>query len=241
MPDELTAEHFLLELEKRKSDAELKKYEKYFPEAERGSDQFIGVRMGEVFKLAKEYMDMPLDQVEKLLESPIHEARVGAVSIMDYQARSKKYDEQRKKELFDLYLKRHNRVNTWDLVDRSGFWVVGNYLLDKPRDVLYKLAKSKHMAERRTAIISTGQIAMKTGETDDTFKIAELLLNDKDPLIHKAVGWMLRIAGDIDHQALLQFLDKHAAAMPSTMFSYAIEKLDASHKEHYRAMRRNGK
>lgn len=241
MANELTATRFIAELEKRKSDAELKKYEKYFPEAERGSDQFIGVRMGEVFKLAKEHMDMPLDEVEKLLESPIHEARVGAVSIMDYQARSNKYDEQRKKELFDLYLKRHDCINTWDLVDRSGFWVVGNYLLDKPRDILYKLAKSKHMAERRTAIIATGQIVMKAGETSDTFKIAKLLLNDKDPLIHKAVGWMLRVAGDKDRQALLQFLDKHIASMPSTTFSYAIEKLDASHKNHYRTMRKSGK
>lgn len=241
MKGSLTAQGFEAKLKTLVSETELKKYEKYFSPEKRGEDEFIGVRMGVIFKLAKEYMDMPLDEVEKLLESPVHEARVGAVSIMDYQARSKKYDEQRKKELFDLYIKRHDRINTWDLVDRSGFWVVGNYLLDKPRDILYKLAKSKHMAERRTAIISTGQIVMKTGETDDTFKIAELLLGDKDPLIHKAVGWMLRVAGDKDRQALLQFLDKHASSMPTDMFSYAIEKLDASHKEHYRAIRKRGK
>ena len=120
-----------------------------------GDDVVMGVRMGQVFALAKEFMDMPLDQVEKLLESPIHEVRVGAVSIMDFQARSKKTGETRRKQLFDLYIRRHDRINTWDLVDRSAPYVVGEYLFDKPRKILYKLAKSKQMPERRTAIVST--------------------------------------------------------------------------------------
>jgi 3-methyladenine DNA glycosylase AlkD len=115
----------------------------------------LGVRMGQVFALAKEFMNMELDEVEKMLESPIHEMRVGAVSIMDFQARSKKTTDERRKELFDLYIRRHDRINTWDLVDRSAPWVVGSYLFDKPRKVLYKLAKSKKMPERRTAIVST--------------------------------------------------------------------------------------
>lgn len=241
MASELTAKQFVAELQTHKSEAEAKKYEKYFPVAARGDDQFIGVRMGDVFKLAKTYMDMPLGEVETLLESPIHEARVGGVSIMDFQARSKKTTEERKKELFDLYIRRHDRINTWDLVDRSGFWVVGNYLLDKPRDILYKLARAKTMAQRRTAIISTGQIMMKTGETADTFKIAEMLLDDPEDLIHKATGWMLRIAGDVDQAKLLAFLDKHAASMPSVMLSYATEKLNASQKAQYRNLRKDSK
>src|SRR5690349_2079024 len=99
----------------------------------------LGVRMGQVFALAKEFMSMELDEVEEMLESPFHEMRVGAVSIMDFQARSKKTTDVRKKELFNLYIKRHDCINTWDLVDRSAPWVVGSYLMDKPRKVLYKL------------------------------------------------------------------------------------------------------
>lgn len=215
------------------SDEWLDRYAKAFPIEKRDGDQFIGVRMGEVFRLAKEFKGMPLAQVEKMLESPVHEVRVGAVSIMDYQARDKRTTDQRKKELFELYIKRHDRINTWDLVDRSGFWVVGNYLLDKPRDVLYQLARSERMAERRTAIISTGQIAMKNRETADTFSIAEILLHDNDDLIHKAVGWMLRIAGDIDHQKLLDFLDEHAATMPRITLRYATEHLDKTLRARY--------
>ena len=119
-------------------------------------DVILGVRMGQVFALAKEFMDTPLDEVEKMLESPVHEMRVGAVSIMDFQARSKKTTEERRKELFSLYIRRHDRINTWDLVDRSAPYVVGGYLFDKKRDHLYRLARSKKMPERRTAIVSTG-------------------------------------------------------------------------------------
>lgn len=229
----MTADDFISKLEANKSTAELKKYDRYFPPAVRGDDQFVGVRMGQVFALAKAFVDMPLDEVEKLLESPYHEARVGAVSILDFQARDKKTSQARRKELFDLYIRRHDRINTWDLVDRSAIYVVGGYLADKPRDILYKLAKSKQMTERRTAIISTAYFMMKQGETADTFKIAEALLGDKEDLIHKATGWMLRVAGDTDRQGLLDFLDKHAGKMPRTMLRYAIEKLPPEQKKHY--------
>ena len=101
-------------------------------------------------------MEMPLDEIEKLLESKIHEVRVGAVSVMDFQARRKKTPESRRQELYNLYLRRHDRINDWDLVDRSAPYVVGSYLFDKPRAVLYKLARSKNIWERRTAIVSTG-------------------------------------------------------------------------------------
>lgn len=195
-------------------------------------DAILGVRMGQVFALAKEFMDMPLDEVESLLESPIHEMRVGAVSIMDFQARSKKTTNEQKKKLFDLYIRRHDRINTWDLVDRSAPWVVGSYLMDKPRKVLYKLAKSKRMAERRTAIVSTLFFIGK-GDVEDAFKLAELMLYDKEDLIHKANGWALRFAGDKDRKQLLKFLDKHAADMPRVTLRYAIEKFDKKQREHY--------
>ena len=201
-------------------------------------DTILGVRMGQVFALAKEFMDMPLPEVEKMLESPIHEMRVGAVSIMDFQARSKKTTSERRKELFDLYIRRHDRINTWDLVDRSAPYVVGGYLIDKPRKVLYKLARSKHMWERRTSIVSTLYFIGK-GDVDDAFKIAELLLGDKHDLIHKAVGWALRFAGDKDRTRLLSFLDKYASTMPRVTLRYAIEKFDKKQREHYMNLKRS--
>jgi 3-methyladenine DNA glycosylase AlkD len=200
-------------------------------------DMIMGVRMGQVFALAKEFMGMPLTEIEKLLESPIHEVRVGAVSIMDFQARSKKTPESFRKDLFDLYIRRHDRINTWDLVDRSAPYVVGGYLFDKPRHILYELARSRHMAERRTAIVSTGYF-IRQGDIADTFKIAELLLDDEQELIHKATGWMLREAGRVDAQRLLAFLDKHATTMPRTALRYAIEHLDQELQEHYLGMKK---
>lgn len=196
------------------------------------SDEILGVRMGQVFALAKEFMNMPLDEVETMLESEFHEMRVGAVSIMDFQARNKKTIPERKKELFDLYIKRHDRINTWDLVDRSAVHVVGAYLFDKPRQVLYKLAKSKKMAERRTAIVSTLYFIGK-GDVDDAFKLAESMLFDQEDLIHKANGWALRFAGDKDKKRLLKFLDTYAATMPRVTLRYATEHFEKKQREHY--------
>lgn len=192
----------------------------------------LGVRMGQVFALAKEFMDMDLTEVEKMLESPNHEMRVGAVSIMDFQARNKKTSEKRGKELFDLYIKRHDCINTWDLVDRSAPWVVGSYLIDKPRKILYKLAKSKRMAERRTAIVSTLYFIGKN-DVDDAFQLAEIMLNDKEDLIHKANGWALRFAGDKDRKRLIQFLDQYAATMPRVTLRYATEHFDKKQRDLY--------
>ena len=177
--------------------------------------EFIGVQMGKVFALAKEFMEMQLDEIEKLLDSPIHEARTGAVSIMDFQARNKKTSERRRKELFDLYINRHDRINNWDLVDRSAPYVVGGYLFDKPRNILYKLARSKNMWERRTAIVSTFYF-IRQNDLSDTFKIGEILVNDKQDLIQKATGGWLREAGKRDPLRLIEFLDEHAATMPRT-------------------------
>lgn len=229
MPIKLTADEFIEQLKKLSSFATAKSHSHLAADKD---DVIIGVRMGQVFALAKECMSMDLVEVQKLLQSPIHEARVGAVSIMDFQARHKKTSEERKKELFNLYIKGHKYINTWDLVDRSAIWVVGSYLFDKKRDVLYKLAKSKKMAERRTAIVSTLFFIGK-GDVDDAFKLAELMLFDKEDLIHKANGWALRFAGDKDKKRLTKFLDKYAATMPRVTLRYATEKFDKQLREHY--------
>lgn len=235
MPTDLTAKKFLARLKAMSSKVEAEKTQKYFKsgEGQAGSgDQFIGVRMGHLFALAKEFIEMPLDQLEILLDDPIHEARAGALSIMGQRSKKKKTPDADRKELFDLYIRRHDRVNNWDLVDLGALYIVGIYLLDKPRKILYKLAKSKDIWERRTAIVGTGQL-IRDGQLDDTFAIAELLLKDKEDLIHKGTGWMLRAAGDKDRKRLLTFLNQHAATMPRTMLRYSIEKLDEKQREHY--------
>ena len=231
------AEQFLKKLKSYQSPQKQKEYERAFKTGDSKANQFMGVRMGQVFALAKEFMDMPLAEIEKLLESPIHEARVGAVSVMDFQARNKKTSEERRKELFELYIRRHDRINNWDLVDRSAIYVVGCYLFDKPRDILYKLARSKNIWERRTAIVSTAYF-IKQGDIDDTYKIAEILLNDEEDLIHKATGWMLRSAEGADHKRLVSFLDKYAATMPRTALRYAMEHFHKEQREHYLGMKK---
>ena len=240
MPASINAAEFVKKLKTYRSPEELKKIQRYFKTGAGDygeGDEFMGVRMGQVFALAKEFIEMTPDEIENLLESPIHEARVGAVSIMDWQARSKKTSKERRKELFDLYIRRHDRINNWDLVDRSAPYVVGGYLFDKPRDVLYKLARSKNVWERRTAIVSTYYF-VRLGDVTDTFKIAEMLLIDDHDLIHKATGGWLREAGKKDPQKLLGFLDKYAASMPRTALRYAIEHLDKKQRDHYLGMKK---
>ncbi len=238
MPAVISAAQFVKKLKSHRSAEELKKYRRFFKFGKGTGDEFIGVRMGQVFALAKEFIDMPPGEIEKLLESPIHEVRVGGVSIMDFQARRKKTPPARRQELYTLYLRRHDRINSWDLVDRAAPYVIGSYLFDfdKPRSVLYKLARSKDTWERRTAIVSTLYFIGK-GDVADAFKIAEILLKDKQDLIHKATGWALRFAGDKDRQKLLDFLDKRAAVMPRTTLRYAVEHLDKKQRAHYMSMK----
>ncbi len=236
-----SAEQFADILESYCSPEEQQTYHRFFKFAvdEYDPDEdflFVDVRMKLIFALAKEFIDLPLGEIERLLESPIHKLRVGAVSIMDFQARRTKTPEARKKELFELYLRRHDRINTWDLVDRSAMHVVGGYLFDKPRTVLFELARSKNICERRTAIVSTGYFI---GQRDvaDTFQIAELLMADPEDGIHKATGWMLRSAGDVDRPSLMDFLDKHAPTMPRVALRYAIEHFDADERRQYLGMK----
>jgi 3-methyladenine DNA glycosylase AlkD len=231
VPEVLTADRFVERLTAYRSPDQLRKYQRAFKVAE-GGEEFIGVRMGQVFALAKEFVELPPAELERLLESPIHEVRAGALSIMDKQARRRRTPEARRKELFELYLRRIDRVDNWDLVDLAAPYVVGGYLSDKPRDVLYELARSENPWERRTAIVSTG-FFIRQGEVDDTFRIAELLAADNHDLVQKATGWMLREAGKRDRQRLLGFLDHHAASLPRTLLRYAIEHLDQQQRTHY--------
>lgn len=235
---EQTARAFTERLLALQDDEELRKIQRYFKSGEgeyAHGDTFIGVRMGSIFDLAKQFTHLPPAELEKMLDSDIHEVRVGALSAMAKQCAAKTTTEARRKELYDLYLRRHDRINNWDLVDLAAWHVVGPWLVDKPRAILHKLAKSKNMWERRTAILATFSF-IRRGEFDDTFRIAKVLLKDDENLSHKAVGWMLRSLGDKDRAALVAFLDEHAAKMPRAMLSNAIEKFTPAEKARYRAM-----
>jgi 3-methyladenine DNA glycosylase AlkD len=230
---EITAQTVLARLHALQSDEELRKYARYFKFGEgeyAHGDRFIGVRMGHVFDLAKEMVLLPPAEIEALMESDIHEARAAAISIMAKQYAAKKTTPERRQELFDLYLRRHDRINNWDLVDLGAWHVIGPHLVDRPRDILYTLAKSPSQWERRTAILATFAF-IRRKDFADTFAIAELLLNDPEDLVHKATGWMLRSVGD--RTALTAFLDAHAAAMPRITLRNAIEHFSPEGRAHY--------
>jgi 3-methyladenine DNA glycosylase AlkD len=232
-----TAERFVQVLDGYRSAEELAKIQRYFKsgKGEYGDgDIFIGVRMGQVFECAKAFIEMPPDEIETMLESPHHEVRAGAVSIMARQAARKKTPEDRKQELYELYLRRHDRINNWDLVDLGAGDVVGDYLVGKPHDVLFELARSANLWERRTAILSTMSF-MPHGQLDDAFRLAELLLDDPEDLMHKAVGAVLRQAGKYDRVRLLSFLDLHAGRMPRVCLRTAIEHLDPAERRAFMA------
>lgn len=223
---------FLTALKAIADPARVKEVSRFFhPDLNAGSNdnKVLGVSIGRIFPIAKQFTAMPLADIERLLDSSYYEVRMGAVSIMDFQARDKKTSPEQRKELFDLYLRRHERINNWDLVDRAAPHVVGGYLADKSRDVLYRLARSRNPWERRTAIVATYYF-IRSGEVDDTFGIAEILVNDKHELVQKALGSWLREAGKKDQKRLVRFLEKYAGSMPRTALRYAVEKLPAAQR-----------
>jgi len=228
----LTAKAFLTALWANQSDEELAKIGRYFKSGKGDygeGDRFIGVRMGTVFALAKEHVQMALDEIEKLLESDIHEARAGAVSIMAKQFGLKKTPPERRGELAALYLRRHDRINNWDLVDLGAPQIVGVWLRDRDRSTLYTLASSKNLWERRTAMFATMAFARK-GDLDDVFAIAEILVHDPQDLINKVVGGVLRETERTAPERLRAFLDRHADTMPRVALRYAIEHFSAQER-----------
>lgn len=197
-------------------------------------DQFIGVRVPDIRKVCKEFKKLPLDEVKKLVESPIHEHRMAGLIILTLQY-AKSNDKQ---AIFDLYiyeLKARN-INNWDLVDVTCRAIVGVHLRSN-RAPLFELAKSDNLWERRTAIVSTFPYIW-SGDASTSLELAELLLHDTHDLMHKAVGWTLREVGKrCDRELLIDFLDTHATDMPRTTLRYAIEHLPEETRQHYLKLR----
>jgi 3-methyladenine DNA glycosylase AlkD len=197
-------------------------------------DIFIGVNVPTVRKLAREFREMEVGEVFALLRSPIHEERLLALLILVLQVN--KAGDVDRKVVYHLYWAHIPFVNNWDLVDTSAPALVGAYLIDKSRKPLITMAKSKSLWERRIAIVAT-QHFIRQGEFEDTLKISRMQLADKEDLIHKATGWMLREVGEKDQATLVEFLEEHAASMPRTMLRYAIEHFPPEARRSYLAMK----
>ena len=184
-------------------------------------DRFLGVTVPNIRAIAKLHKDISIEEIRELIQSEWHEVRLCALIIM--VEKSKKKDEALRKELFNLYLSQTKRINNWDLVDLSCRFIIGEYLLDKSRDILYQLAQSSLLWDNRIAIVSTYAFIRK-GQLEDTYALSDLMMHHPHDLMHKAIGWMLREAGKRDSERLYDYVMSHRADMPRTMLRYAIEK-----------------
>ena len=189
-------------------------------------DVLIGVKVPQTRLVAREFRELPLADLGELLDSEIHEERLLALIILTH--RFKKEPEA----VYRLYIKKLRRVNNWDLVDTSAPAIVGGWLKDKDRRLLDKMAASKSLWERRVAMLAT-LLWIRQGDCADVWRLAEKLVSDREDLMHKAVGWMLREAGRHEPQGLEEFLDRHCRTMPRTMLRYAIEKLPKTRRTAY--------
>ncbi len=196
-------------------------------------DEFLGVTLPAVRRVVRRFRDLPLDEADALLDDPVHECRLAGVLVL-----VDRYPRERA-EVVRRYLAavRRGAVDSWDLVDASAEYILGPELREGDRSLVFELAASPSLWERRVAVLTTFDF-VKHGDASTTLALAERLLDDREELIAKAVGWMLREVGKrVDRATLLGFLDAHAARMPRTMLSYATEHLDPAVRAGYRAMR----
>lgn len=221
------------ELQKLKNPQKAKVMARFF-ETGKGQygegDIFLGLTVPQQRQVAKNYPHLTLKELQQLLSSKIHEYRLTALFIL--MTKYKKANGVGKKEIFDFYLKNTKNINNWDLIDLSAPSIVGDFLLDKDRSILYKLAKSESLWEKRIAILSTYAF-IKNNQFAETLKISEILLKDNHDLIHKAVGWMLREIGKRNQEVEEQFLKEHSHQMPRTMLRYAIERFSEEKRRFY--------
>ena len=191
-------------------------------------DKFVGVTVPHQRKIASKYKDINLKEIKKLIISPIHEYRLVALFIL--VLKYEKGDDKQKVAVVDFYIDNLEGVNNWDLVDSSAHKILGPWLLDKDRGMLYEYAWSGQLWLQRISIITTLHF-IRNNQLDDTYQISEMLLDHDHDLIHKAVGWMLREAGKKDENRLIKFLENHYSAIPRTTLRYSIEKFDKKRRK----------
>lgn len=193
-------------------------------------DQFLGIRVPVIRKQLSQFKDLPIGHTLELLKSPWHEERLFALLLLVHQF--VKADQENQTTIFNLYLANTKYINNWDLVDSSAAQIVGSFLQNKDRQILYDLAKSPCLWERRIAVMATLHF-IRLSDFDDTLALCELLINDQHDLIHKASGWMLREIGKRQIEVEKTFLAKHYKAMPRTMLRYAIERFPEAERKAY--------
>lgn len=193
-------------------------------------DQFLGVTVPMLRKVAKDFQDLAFEDIQILINSPFNEERFFALVILVSQYQ--KGNSAIKEEIYQFYMKNLKQVNNWNLVDASAHLILGAHLLKSNKDILFTLARSNSLWERRIAIVSTWYF-IRNNDLEWTFELGKLLLKDTHDLIHKAVGWMLREAGKRNQEALIKFLDHHASHMPRTMLRYSMEKFPESQRKTY--------
>ena len=200
-------------------------------------DRFLGVMVPYSRAIAKANKAMPLEEVQLLLESPWHEARLCALLILVYRFKERKITEEEREQIYSFYIKNARRCNNWDLVDLSCRDIVGEYLVDKERSILYRLADSENLWEQRIAIVATWAF-IRRSDFNDTLALAERLMAHKHDLMHKAVGWMLREVGKKDRETLTNFLEKNATQLPRTTLRYAIEHYPEPQRQYFLKMKK---
>ncbi|MDD5165414.1 MAG: DNA alkylation repair protein [Candidatus Pacebacteria bacterium] len=237
MSNDITAAQVEKELRKLGKPAKAKVLSGFFKtgKGEYGEgDKFLGVTVPIQRNVAKKYSELDLNEIAKLIQNPVHECRLTGLEIlvMQYEKAKKCGNITLQEKIIAFYLKNTKYINNWDLVDATAPYMLGDWLLNNDRDILYMFVKSKKLWERRISIISTYAF-IRAGDFKDTIKISELLLKDSHDLMHKAVGWMLREVGKRDELVLMRFLNTHAHMMPRTALRYAIEKFPESRRKAY--------
>lgn len=202
----------------------------FFTSEQLEKDRFIGVKVPQIRALTKQYRALALDVCEELLQSPIHEERLLALLLL--VQKYPKANENEKEKIVSIYLNNLAYIDQWDLIDQSAGYILGPFLEDKERKILYTLAKSPHWWERRISIIATVYF-IKKNQYQDTLALAQILLKDPHDLVQKGVGWMLKEISERDINQVIQFLKKYATEMPRTMLRYAIEKFPEKERQHF--------
>ena len=227
------AQEIQAELEQLSTPEKKETLPRYFKAVKGGygeGDRFLGVTVPNIRSVARKFKNEPMDVISALLESEWHECRLCALLML--VDRFKKGSAQERQDIFDFYLKQTARINNWDLVDLSAPTIVGEYVRDKPRDILRRLAKSSLLWNQRIAVVATLPL-IKSGDFTDILELAPLFFKDPHDLMQKATGWMLREVGNKNKKVLVTFLTKHSKVMPRTMLRYSIEKLPPAERRHF--------
>ena len=196
------------------------------------NDLFIGIRVPELRLLAKEHISLSLVETMELLDTPVHEQRHLALLIWTLQYKRKATTETKRMDIYNAYVESWKHINNWDLVDTTTPHIMGEHLLNRPRDILHLWSADTNLWKRRMSIVATWAF-IKRGDLDDTFALATTLIQDKEDLIHKAVGWMLREAGKRDRTKLIEHLEAYRHEMPRTMLRYSVEQFSAEERRYF--------